>query len=193
MTQAFTAEQISQNEQNFEARQLLSLLPEGFEADQLLNSAEPLGAKNLQRIDLLNVEPDQPFFTARNSAGAVEAILLPVIAPEGYTEAIRLIVGVNANGEVIGSRITKHKETPGLGDQVEITKSDWILAFNGKSLTNPTEERWLVKKDGGDFDQLTGATITPRAVVKAVKQALEFYQLNQDVLLGNTTEQGADL
>jgi electron transport complex protein RnfG len=115
--------------------------------------------------------------------GSVDAVILPVIAPQGYTEAIRLIVGIDASGTVIGVRVTQHKETPGLGDQIETTKSDWIYAFNQTSLRNPSLNQWLVKKDGGDFDQLTGATITPRAIVKAVKNSLEFFQANRALLL----------
>ncbi|TCS41976.1 electron transport complex subunit RsxG [Reinekea marinisedimentorum] len=192
ITQSLTALQISENEKNFEARQLLSLLPEGFEAEQLLEGARPLSSVEVQQLELLAVDASEPFFIAENPAGEVEAIILPVNAPEGYTESIRLIVGINTNGEVIGARVTKHKETPGLGDQVEITKSNWILGFNGKSLANPEAGQWQVKKDGGDFDQMTGATITPRAIVKAVKQALEFYQLNQTILLNAAQNQGAN-
>jgi electron transport complex protein RnfG len=104
-------------------------------------------------------------------------------APEGYGGAIELLVGVNANGEITGVRVVPpHNETPGLGDKIETKKSDWIYSFDGKSLTNPKPEGWAVKKDGGDFDSFTGATITPRAVVDAVYNALAWYQANRSTL-----------
>jgi len=90
----------------------------------------------------------------------------------GYSGTIELLIGVRPNGTIIGVRVTAHTETPGLGDRIEFTKSDWITAFDGRSLTSPGPSGWAVKKDGGDFDALTGATITPRAVVKAVHDGL---------------------
>ncbi len=95
---------------------------------------------------------------------------------QGWGGKIQFIMGVDANGEIIGVRIVSHKETPGLGDKIELTKSPWITYFNGKSLLNTLEKNWAVKKDGGEFDQFAGATITPRAVVKGVHQGMLFYQ-----------------
>jgi len=183
MTQFLTKDVIVENERAYEARLLLSLLPEGFEANQLLDSAKPFQSVNAKDMALLNVDGGESFYRAIDNNGNLAAIILPVVAPQGYTESIRLIVGIKPNGEVIGTRVTKHKETPGLGDQVEIQKSDWILTFNNKSLYNPEESQWAVKKDGGSFDQLTGATITPRAIVKAVYQSLKFFELNKNSLL----------
>lgn len=114
------------------------------------------------------------------------AAILPAIAPEGYGGALEMIVGVHYDGTLAGVRIVPpHNETPGLGDKVDIKKSPWILGFNGHSLGNPAEAGWQVKKDGGDFDQFTGATITPRAVVKGVHKALQYFQLNKDTLFSN--------
>jgi electron transport complex protein RnfG len=183
VTQFFTKDIIQDNERAFEARLLLSILPEGFEALEVLNSAKTFASTGLASENLLKVSSDENYY-AISQDDTVSTIILPAIAPEGYTEAIRLIVGISADGEVIGVRITRHKETPGLGDQVEISKSDWVLAFNGKSLNFPVIDDWLVKKDGGEFDQLTGATITPRAIVKAVKNSLVFFEENKTVLLG---------
>ena len=95
---------------------------------------------------------------------------------QGWGGKIQLIMGVNAQGEIAGVRIVNHKETPGLADKIEVAKSDWITGFNGKSLANTAKKNWAVKKDGGEFDQFAGATITPRAVVKGVYQGMEFYQ-----------------
>ncbi|MFT7373127.1 MAG: electron transport complex protein RnfG [Oleiphilaceae bacterium] len=120
--------------------------------------------------------------------GVPTTLILPVVAPEGYSGPIRLIVGIDTAGTIKGVRVIKHKETPGLGDKIDLKKSDWILDFEGKSLLNTTTEQWQVKKDGGEFDQLTGATITPRAIVKAVYQALVFYRDHKAALLSTKAE-----
>ncbi|MDX1654282.1 MAG: RnfABCDGE type electron transport complex subunit G, partial [Candidatus Competibacteraceae bacterium] len=93
-----------------------------------------------------------------------------------------LLVGVNWDGTVAGVRVLAHRETPGLGDGIEAERSDWIESFQGKSLGNPPAQQWAVKKDGGAFDQFTGATITPRAVVGAVRRFLEYYRVNRERL-----------
>jgi electron transport complex protein RnfG len=94
-----------------------------------------------------------------------------------------MLVAIDKNGVVTGSRVISHKETPGLGDKVDLKKSKWILSFANKSLENPSLKGWAVKKDGGDFDQFTGATITPRAVVRAVKNTLIYFDQHKDTLL----------
>ncbi|MCE5182221.1 MAG: electron transport complex subunit RsxG [Betaproteobacteria bacterium] len=97
----------------------------------------------------------------------------------GYAGDIKLMLGVDAEGKVLGVRVLAHKETPGLGDKIEEKKGDWILRFAGLSLGNPLPEKWKVKKDGGQFDQFAGATITPRGVVKAVHEGLDFFAANR--------------
>ena len=104
-------------------------------------------------------------------------------SPVGYAGAISLVMGVDKNGEILGVRVISHTETPGLRDKIEISKSKWILSFNGKSLDNVSFEQWAVKKDNRLFDQFSGATITPRKVVIAIRRGLEFYQVNQATLL----------
>lgn len=104
------------------------------------------------------------------------AVVLSPIVPDGYAGPIKLLVSVLTDGTLGGVRVLAHRETPGLGDKVEVAKSDWILGFEGKSLGNPPEEKWKVKRDGGVFDQFTGATITPRAIVNTVKNTLRFVQ-----------------
>jgi len=101
----------------------------------------------------------------------------------GYGGEISLIMGVEASGKLLGVRILAHAETPGLGDKIEIKKDDWVLSFDGLSLGNPSPDKWAVKKDGGQFDQFSGATITPRAVVTTVKKGLEFFTANKAKLL----------
>lgn len=110
------------------------------------------------------------------------AAAFDITAADGYSGNITLLIAIKYSGEILGVRVISHKETPGLGDKIEISKDDWILNFNGKTFTNPDEDDWKVKKDGGIFDQFTGATITPRAVVKAVRRALDYYNNNQDKL-----------
>lgn len=114
--------------------------------------------------------------------GKPVAAVLKLAATDGYNGSIQLLIGINADGSLSGVRVTSHKETPGLGDAIEIQKSDWILGFSGRSLQNPGLPRWAVKRDGGEFDQFTGATITPRAIVKAVRMALEYFSANREVL-----------
>jgi electron transport complex protein RnfG len=106
--------------------------------------------------------------------GEPVAVVLDPVVPDGYAGPIKLLVSVLADGTLGGVRVLAHRETPGLGDKIETAKSDWALSFDGKSLADPTEEKWKVKRDGGIFDQFTGATITPRAIVKTVKNTLLF-------------------
>jgi electron transport complex protein RnfG len=101
------------------------------------------------------------------------------IRGSGYAGEIKLMMGIDAAGNILGVRVLAHKETPGLGDKIEVKKTDWILRFTGLSLGNPPIEKWKVKKDGGQFDQFAGATITPRGVVKAIREGLEFFAANQ--------------
>jgi electron transport complex protein RnfG len=124
--------------------------------EELLGSAEPLLAHRVRR------------------GGDTVALLLNVVAPDGYGGPIRLLLAVDAQGRVLGVRVLAHRETPGLGDPVEERRSDWIHGFDGRSLGDPPAGRWQVRRDGGDFDQFTGATITPRAVVHAVRDALDY-------------------
>jgi len=108
-------------------------------------------------------------------AGVPTAVVLATRA-HGYAGEIGLVVGISTEERILGVRVTRHGETPGLGDKVEAAKTDWVFAFNGHSLDDPGPAKWAVKKDGGVFDQFAGATITPRAVVGAVKRSLELYR-----------------
>ncbi len=114
--------------------------------------------------------------------GQDSALVLSVVAPDGYSGAIELWVAVDASGRVLGVRVNRHRETPGLGDDIDAGRSDWITQFTGKALGDPPAERWAVRKDGGGFDQFAGATVTPRAVVQAVKRSLELVQSHGDEL-----------
>lgn len=114
--------------------------------------------------------------------GAVTGVAFESVG-QGYAGEIRVIMGVDAEGRILGVRVVKHAETPGLGDKIEEKRSDWILRFAGLSLGDPPEDKWKVRKDGGPFDQFSGATITPRAVVNAVRDGLKFFAANRDRIL----------
>jgi electron transport complex protein RnfG len=110
------------------------------------------------------------------------AVILEVIAHDGYSGDIKLLIAIRADGTISGVRVLTHKETPGLGDYIDIAKGNWIKLFDNESLTKTSEQNWKVKKDGGLFDYMAGATITPRAVVKAVHQALQYFEANKQAL-----------
>lgn len=112
--------------------------------------------------------------------GQPVAALIETVAPDGYSGSIRLLVAVDVHSRLLGVRVLSHKETPGLGDGIDRRKSDWIDAFAGRSLGDPAPEGWRVRKDGGEFDQFTGATVTPRAVVRAVHNALVYFDAHRD-------------
>ncbi len=117
----------------------------------------------------------------------VTAVIFEV-TENGYSGKIRSIIGIAPDGRILGVRILSHSETPGLGDKIEVEKDDWILGFDGLSINNPGRSAWAVRKDGGQFDQFTGATITPRAVVKSIRSGLEFFEEKKQVLLHVETE-----
>lgn len=124
----------------------------------------------------------QTAYIARQAGKAV-AIAMTNTAPDGYNGNIDIIVAVNMDDTVSGVRVLNHKETPGLGDKIELRKSQWITNFKGKDIESETDRRWAVAKDDGMFDQFTGATITPRAVVKSVKETLLYFKANKQALL----------
>ncbi len=125
--------------------------------------------------------PPVTVYRARKD-GAVTAVAYRAVGA-GYAGDIELIMGVDRAGTLLGVRVVRHAETPGLGDKIEAAKSDWITRFAGRALGDPPQERWKVKKDGGEFDQFSGATVTPRAVVAAVRDGLLFFAANKARLL----------
>ena len=187
--QLLTAERIKQNIRMAESRALNQLVPTNSYDNDLLNDTLTVDSRFNQQ--LLGPLPENALIYRARNDGEVSAVILPAVAPDGYTTSIDLIVGVNRDGTLAGVRVVAHRETPGLGDKIEARKSDWITSFTGKSLQNPVAEQWAVRKDGGEFDQFTGATITPRAVVRAVKRALLFFDMHRDLLLnGRAPYQG---
>jgi electron transport complex protein RnfG len=177
LLQQGTAERIAAAEREAQVRALAEILPAGSYDNHLLDNRIELNAPELGHRS-----PQLAYLALK--AGQPSALILPVTAPDGYSGAIHLLVGIYADGRLAGVRVLSHKETPGLGDKIELAKSDWILGFAGKTLSDPAEEGWAVKKDRGDFDQFAGATITPRAVVKAVHGALRYFDTHRAQLLG---------
>ena len=108
------------------------------------------------------------------------AALFAVTARDGYAGAIRVLVGIEYDGTITGIRILEHRETPGLGDKIVASRSDWVFQFDGRSLGDPMLEQWALKRDGGEFDQLTGASVTPRAVIRVTKETLIYFAAHRD-------------
>jgi electron transport complex protein RnfG len=178
VTNVATRERIIEAERQASERALYELVPAERVDNDLLQDTLTAPADMLAPLGLTKPEP---IYRARNN-GKVVAVIVPAVAPDGYSGAIRLLVGVNRDGTVAGARALAHKETPGLGDKIDTNKSDWILRFNGRSLTDPAPAQWAVKKDGGAFDQFTGATITPRAITGQIKRVLQQVQAKHDLL-----------
>ena len=171
-----TEDDIKHNEKLTLLRKLNNIIPaESYDNDLLLDTII------IKPSRLLSTKEESLAYMARKNNQNV-AVVYSSIAPNGYNGSIHLLVGVNADGTLSGVRVVKHRETPGLGDVVESSRSNWILGFDNKSLSNPDSKHWKVKRDGGVFDQFTGATITPRAVVKAVHNALLYFDRNQNML-----------
>lgn len=126
----------------------------------------------------------QPVYRAR-ALGKPTGAVITATTQDGYNGTIKLLVGLSYEGNVVAVRVTSHRETPGLGDDIDIARSDWITAFNGLTPSSMQPDEWQVKKDGGNFDQFTGATITPRAVIQSVHSVAQWYQQNQDNVFKN--------
>jgi electron transport complex protein RnfG len=166
---------IADNQYQAMKRKLDTILP----AEQVNN--DPL-QDSLQVSDRERLGADSTqVYRARHDESPVAVVLEPVV-PDGYAGPIKLLVSVLHDGTLGGVRVVSHHETPGLGDKIEEAKSDWVLEFTGKSLTNPPLEKWGVKRDGGEFDQFTGATITPRSIVNAVRDTLLYVQQQGEAL-----------
>lgn len=178
---ALTADRIAAQERRVILEQLGQIIPSDYDnsllEDRIVFSDEayfPKGQLVTAYRARLNEQP--------------VAVVLKFNAVNGYNGNIALLAGINIDGTLRGVRVISHKETPGLGDAIETEKSNWINNFTDKSLTIPELDRWTVKRDGGAFDQFTGATITPRAVVEAVRLALEFFDVQREFLFETAAE-----
>lgn len=172
-----TRPNIERSEQEEKMRLVAQALPPGsFDNDPVRD------ARALAPDPLLGLKrPGLAYLAARGETPV--AVVLEAAAPDGYAGEIRLLIGIRADGRIAGVRVTAHKETPGLGDYIDVARSKWIHQFEGKALEDPPAAEWKVRKDGGRFDYLAGATITPRAVVKAVHRALRYFEKHREALL----------
>ena len=177
-----TAARIEENQRQTLLHSLQNLIPaDHYDNDLLADAVQiSLSERGLKPVTV---------YRARKSGKPVAAVF-STVAPDGYSGEIRLLVAVKADGSLAGVRVLEHKETPGLGDLIDESKSRWILGFDGLSLGNPPEKQWKVKRDGGSFDQFTGATVTPRAVVEAVKNILSFFKANQEKVFFEQKQSG---
>ena len=122
--------------------------------------------------------------------GEPVAALFAVTARDGFSGPIRILVGIGVDGTVTGVRILQHRETPGLGDKIESARSDWVFQFDGRSMGDPVATGWAIEVDGGEFDQLTGASVTPRATIKAIRDTLIYFESHQDaIFLSESSEE----
>ena len=172
VTHMVTKDQIAENERLALLNSLSAIVPASTIDNDIVSDT-----LTVRDPEMLGGEETQVYRGRKN--GQPVAAVFTSIAPDGYSGQIKLLVAIRADGTLGGVRVVAHKETPGLGDRAEVEKSDWILGFTDRSLTNPDLNGWKVKRDGGIFDQFTGATITPRAIVKAVKNTLLYFKEHQ--------------
>lgn len=165
-----TRERIAEQERRVVLQRLAEVLPRSAFNNDLLNDTISITDPAMLK------QPGPATVYRARLDGNPAAIIVRMTAVEGYNGDIVLLVGIRSDGSVSGVRVVAHRETPGLGDPIERARSDWVDSFRDRSLGNPPPAQWAVRRDGGEFDQFTGATITPRAVVGAVRRALEFHQ-----------------
>lgn len=170
---ALTRTTIQESKRDWTRENLTIVLPDGPYDNDPISSL-----KQHVAIELGSQEPLALYTLYRN--GQPMAAALEVIANAGYNGDIRLLLGIKHSGEISGVRVIEHRETPGLGDDIDSDRSDWITYFNNHSLMQTAPPGWDVKKFGGQFDSFTGATITPRAIVLAIERALNWYEKNRD-------------
>src|SRR5512141_2333232 len=176
VAQLATEDRIAAGERAARMAQLVALLGDLPHDNDMLADAT-----YVRDPDLLGTGSPVPAYRARWHGTPVAIVMAP-IAPDGYAGSIELLVAVRADGRVLGVRAVRHHETPGLGDAIDEHRSNWIRRFTGRALGDPPLERWKVRKDGGDFDQFTGATVTPRAVARAVASSLVYFAQHRDEL-----------
>ncbi len=185
ITNALTEDQID-HQQQLQLKSILSqVIPVSMHDNDLTKSC------TLVADPMLGTHQVMPVYIATRN-GEPTGLAIESIAPDGYNGAIKLITGIRVDGTISGTRVLSHAETPGLGDKIDLRITDWILSFTGKTVTKDNQDSWKVRKDGGQFDQFTGATITPRAVVKAVKKTVQYVQANQQNILNQPLDCGND-
>ncbi len=174
LIRSLTAARIEHNEQAWLEAQIDALVPAAAHDNDLLADRIALTAP-----ESLGTDNPVNIYRARRN-GLPVAVVINCVAPDGYGGPIELLVAITYDGEVSGVRILAHHETPGIGNAFELPGSHWLDSFKGRSLHKPETAGWNVRKDGGDFEQFTSATITPRAIIKAVQRTLDFYQHHRE-------------
>ncbi len=175
-TYSLTHDRIAKSEEAAKLKLIAQIVPKALYDNDIIKDTQQIAPDAL-------LGNDDPTTAYRARLGSTPSVLvIEAIAPDGYSGKITLLVAIKNNGELAGVRVISHRETPGLGDYIDIAKSDWIKVFDGTSLAKYNEDDWHVKKDGGKFDYMAGATISPRAVVKAVHKSLQYFALHHDDL-----------
>ena len=172
VTNRVTAEDIAARALEDRLNSLSQVVPDGIHDNNLV--ADAIAMKDGQGNEITVYRATKE--------GKVTGLAYEIFG-SGYAGKMKLMLGVDAEGKVLGVRVLAHKETPGLGDKIETKKGDWILRFTGLSIGNPPVDKWKVKKDGGQFDQFAGATITPRGVVRAIREGLEFFAAHKEQMM----------
>jgi len=172
MTNGYTKDDIALRALEDRQNSLAQVIPDSIHDNNLATDT----------LTLKNDQGNEVTVYVATKEGKVTGVAFETSSP-GYSGAIKVMLGVDPEGKILGARVLAHKETPGLGDKIEVKKGDWILRFTGLSIGNPPLDKWKVKKDGGIFDQFAGATITPRAVVRAIREGLQFFDANKTKLM----------
>ncbi|MBC7983336.1 MAG: electron transport complex subunit RsxG [Candidatus Obscuribacterales bacterium] len=176
-----TRNKIARNERAWLIAQLDALVPTSLHDNDMFTDRLVVNARDLLGADSAIA------YRARNQGNPVAVVLTPV-APDGYGGRIELLVAIAYDGSVLGVHVLSHHETPGIGDGFEPRRTAWLQSFNQRSLANPEPTRWTIRKDGGGFDQFTGASVTPRAIIKTVRRTLEYYRANREALFNAASE-----
>jgi electron transport complex protein RnfG len=176
LTYDLTHDPIARSEENEKLKLITQIAPASTYDNDIMKDTVQLAAD-----DLLGNDDTTVAYIGRLN-GQPSIVVMQVIAPDGYGGKIHLVIAIHHDGRIAGVRVVSDNETPGLGDYIEIAKNQWITIFNGTSLANHKESDWQVKKDGGTFDYMAGATITPRAVIKAVHKALQYFAQHREAL-----------
>lgn len=186
ITYSLTRERIAANEQAWLEKSLEPALAgltfEGSVSESMLVVRTPHDLPGTDDVIIYRVYADD----------LPVAALFAVTARDGYAGAIRVLIGIEYDGTITGIRILEHRETPGLGDKIVASRSDWVFQFDGRSLGDPGLEEWVIKRDGGEFDQLTGASVTPRAVIKVTKETLIYFAAHRDEIFSAPATKDAE-
>ena len=181
LTYDLTRDTIKRSEESEKLKLIKQIVPESAYDNDIMQDTIQLGPD-----ELLGTEDANTAYRARLSGSPAIAVI-QAVAPDGYGGRINMIMAIRNDGRIGGVRVISHNETPGLGDYIEIAKNEWINVFNDTSLGTRKDADWKVKKDGGTFDYMAGATVTPRAMVKAVHKALQYFALHREALFSAAT------